>query len=895
MLDILYTLFIFPIEQIIELSYIFILKVFNNPALSVLGVSFAVSILTLPLYFMAEKHQRSERDIQKKMKPGVDNIRAVFSGDERFMRLAVYYRQNRYHPLYSLRSSISLLIQIPFFIAAYHFLSNLTMIKGVSLGPITDLAKPDSLLVIRNININILPIAMTLINCVSAFIYSKGFFKNEKIQLYGIAAVFLVLLYNSPSGLVLYWTGNNLFSLVKNGIQKTKRPKKTIMILSAFLCSLLVFYLLFFHKGLFVKRIGLAVIIALVPILPFLYSFITKKKIIKLSSETNKENARSTVIFILSLLILFLLAGIVIPSSLISSSVEEFSFIENYKSPFPFVVNASIQSIGIFLLWPLCVYCMFPLNIKRKMAKLTAILVAVSAVNVFLFPGQYGFLTLMFTFSENADSNLTSIFLNCLIIAIVVIFVLVFTDRFRKIMVYGMTILLCAFVLSGIINCKKIYDEFKSFQLRYENDQYLIYEPVYKFSRTGKNILVIMLDKAISGYIPYIFNEKPELYNSFEGFTWYRNAISFGAYTNYGSPGIFGGYEYTPLEIQARKDVPLVEKHNEALLLIPRIFLEQGGGEYVSVTDPPYANYKWVPDLSIFAAYTEIDAKNIRGKYNAQWMKKKQMTVIDVGEIIKSKLIRFSFFKCAPLLLRSVVYDNGKWLMADGDKIGRVSLTMLNNYIDLDVLTDITSVSDIRFNAYNVITNDITHESNFLQFPDYIPINEITDIGNGPFSNEENYHVNVAALLLLGKWFDFLKENGVYDNTRIIIVSDHGRPLNSKFPNDVVLPNGWNLTMLNAFLLVKDFNTYGLLSIDDSFMTNADVPLIALEGIVENPVNPWTGKLLTYDKENGITLTTSTLWRTDKHQRFQFNIKPDEWMHVHDNIFDPANWSMVRK
>jgi hypothetical protein len=45
----------------------------------------------------------------------------------------------------------------------------------------------------------------------------------------------------------------------------------------------------------------------------------------------------------------------------------------------------------------------------------------------------------------------------------------------------------------------------------------------------------------------------------------------------------------------------------------------------------------------------------------------------------------------------------------------------------------------------------------------------------------KQYHVAMAALLLRGKWFDFLLENGVYDNTRIIIAPDHG----SSLPADV--------------------------------------------------------------------------------------------------------------
>ena len=46
---------------------------------------------------------------------------------------------------------------------------------------------------------------MTTANCISGAIYSKGHPIREKIQIYLLAAVFLVILYSSPAGLVLYW------------------------------------------------------------------------------------------------------------------------------------------------------------------------------------------------------------------------------------------------------------------------------------------------------------------------------------------------------------------------------------------------------------------------------------------------------------------------------------------------------------------------------------------------------------------------------------------------------------------------------------------------------------------------------------------------------------------
>jgi hypothetical protein len=44
----------------------------------------------------------------------------------------------------------------------------------------------------------------------------------------------LFFLYDSPAGLLFYWTLNNLFSLLKNVFYKLKDPKKVLDYLSAF-------------------------------------------------------------------------------------------------------------------------------------------------------------------------------------------------------------------------------------------------------------------------------------------------------------------------------------------------------------------------------------------------------------------------------------------------------------------------------------------------------------------------------------------------------------------------------------------------------------------------------------------------------------------------------------
>ncbi|MBR6912838.1 MAG: hypothetical protein IKN34_03385, partial [Treponema sp.] len=122
-MTLLYNLIIYPIYTIIEIAYKLVDKITHNEGLSVIGVSIAITLLCLPLYAVAEHWQEVEREKQNKMKIGLDRIKKAFSGDERYMMTTTFYKQNHYSPIMALRSSFGLLIQIPFFLAAYSYLS----------------------------------------------------------------------------------------------------------------------------------------------------------------------------------------------------------------------------------------------------------------------------------------------------------------------------------------------------------------------------------------------------------------------------------------------------------------------------------------------------------------------------------------------------------------------------------------------------------------------------------------------------------------------------------------------------------------------------------------------------------------------------------------------------
>jgi membrane protein insertase Oxa1/YidC/SpoIIIJ len=103
---------------LIELVYSLFWRFTGVPGIAIIGVSLAVNLFCLPLYRMADDVQERERQKQASMARWVNHIKKHFSGDEQYMMLSAYYTEQNYRPIQALVGSISLLLQIPFFMAA---------------------------------------------------------------------------------------------------------------------------------------------------------------------------------------------------------------------------------------------------------------------------------------------------------------------------------------------------------------------------------------------------------------------------------------------------------------------------------------------------------------------------------------------------------------------------------------------------------------------------------------------------------------------------------------------------------------------------------------------------------------------------------------------------------
>lgn len=895
---------------------------------AVCGVSLVINFLALPLYNIADSLQEKERKIAKSMEPRIKRLRMAFKGDERFMMMQAYYRECNYNPIYTLRSSLSILIEIPFFIAAYHYLSHAEALKGVSFWIFKDLGAADALFHIGSFPVNVLPVLMTVINLVSGAVYSKDTTFREKVQIYVLAAIFLVLLYNSPSGLVIYWILNNLFSLAKNVVMKMKNPKRILYIIASVILGLFAFYFLFFNNGAIKKRIFLSLFVLVVICLPVLKK-VTKKlfhqrpairndeknshsesadkqmlnqPVCRLAGQAEVQHDKFSKsqfsLFIFSALGLALLCGFYLPSSAIATSPVEFSFLaEGTDSPLTYVWQSFFTFLGFFVIWPGLVYFMFGKKVQKWETAIFFVAFLTSLADVFIFKADYGTLDVLFQLDDMdvlKTTNIQALLSVVFVVLACVLFLLL--KKFKKTSIATVLILaICAAEFSiSISNVSSINKKFVAYaENRAKNQTHNNYDssdeikPVYHLTKTGKNVVVLFLDRAINPFFLYALKDIPELKEQMKGFVYFPNTLSFSENTDIASPAMMAGYEYTPENLNARKDELLRVKHNEASLVLPTLFTD---ADYeVTITDPPCPNYTWKGDLSAFEGKKNIYATEIIGKYKNKFTKEKRFSYDDkINITILKEIKNFSVLQILLPFLRISFNGDFRTDYYQNDDY-------LNNISCLYYLPEFTDFNSTK-NQYIFIDNETTHSPTFLDEDFLLPSNSRKFHGSYKTKierTEKHYHSFVAAFKQLGKWFNFLKENNAYDNTRIIIVADHGRNIKlNEFSNfkDSSAPGFYT-----PILLFKDFECNSELSVDDTFMTNADTLFLAKKDLNLSDKNPFTHKRLIQEKQNGITVYPINLkpkeWNVENMlNKTQFTLDKTKAYHVKDNIYDKKNW-----
>ncbi|WKC85354.1 membrane protein insertase YidC [Borreliella lusitaniae] len=208
-----------PMQMIMQIFY----DVMPNWGLSIIFLTIVVRILIFPLTF---KGFRATAELSK-LQPKMKELQAKFKHDPKRLNeeMGRLYKEEGVNPL---GGCLPVILQLPIFFALYSLVNNLFLLRGASFIPgwIDDLSIGDSiyhfgykLYFVSWTDIRILPFIMMFTQLGSTIVSSNIDLKNlgaqQKFLYFGMPIMFFFILYNMPSGLLIYWITTNIFTILQ--------------------------------------------------------------------------------------------------------------------------------------------------------------------------------------------------------------------------------------------------------------------------------------------------------------------------------------------------------------------------------------------------------------------------------------------------------------------------------------------------------------------------------------------------------------------------------------------------------------------------------------------------------------------------------------------------------
>jgi hypothetical protein len=279
----------------------------------------------------------------------------------------------------------------------------------------------------------------------------------------------------------------------------------------------------------------------------------------------------------------------------------------------------------------------------------------------------------------------------------------------------------------------------------------------------------------------------------------------------------------------------------EAFSILPYNFSQKGW--HVNVVSPRGLGFTMAGDCS-YLEIPGVTCTHIPKSLSKAAAEQLGFPLMDLAKSNYSDLLEMlGAMRAAPYVAKDVLLARGPWQGFLDHSAG----TTFREWAELrgwPALSD----TDADGSNMNFVSNILPHEPYYLG-TDCMPRREravASEEALAAFGNDFAWVHSVTArctLLAVADYLDFLKAQGVYDNTRILIVSDHG----------IVGPVADNSSRARAggtqspefvrtrsLLLVKPRQAMGPLLISEEFLPNAEAPRIACEEI-GGCTNPYLG------------------------------------------------------
>lgn len=198
--------------------------------LAIIAVVVTVRLLTFPLTQIGMRHQAAMMAQQARLKPHLDKINEKYKDNpaKRNQEMMKLYREHNVNPFGMLKGCLWMFIQLPIFFALYKLLSQDFDLRGASFLWIEDLSKADRLLHLgfsipfMGEYFNLLPV----LTAATQMLVSKLTMNPQAVSdpqqaaiqkqmMYMMPVMILVMTYQFPSGLCLYWMISNVWQVVQ--------------------------------------------------------------------------------------------------------------------------------------------------------------------------------------------------------------------------------------------------------------------------------------------------------------------------------------------------------------------------------------------------------------------------------------------------------------------------------------------------------------------------------------------------------------------------------------------------------------------------------------------------------------------------------------------------------
>lgn len=190
---------------------------------STLALSYGWAIVTITVVIkvvfwpLTQASTRSAKRMQA-LQPKIKELQAKYKDDpaKQQRKMMEFWKENKINPM---SGCLPTLIQMPVFFGFFFMIRTAIELRGAPFLWVADLSEPDTLFFIPGLNFpfNLLPLIMggTMLWQAHLTPPSAGMDPSQaKIMRY-MPLMFMVFLYNYSAGLTLYWTVQNLLSIVQ--------------------------------------------------------------------------------------------------------------------------------------------------------------------------------------------------------------------------------------------------------------------------------------------------------------------------------------------------------------------------------------------------------------------------------------------------------------------------------------------------------------------------------------------------------------------------------------------------------------------------------------------------------------------------------------------------------